>query len=98
MHAHAHLQMWDVAMAGPLTGAAVAAGLLVIGLAQTVGADPADAAASASLVSVPTPLFQVGDVAAAVAAKPSVYNRNAHAMVSLEEHASWDTRVCCGVL
>jgi len=48
-------QMWDVAMAGPLAGAAVATLLLGVGLAQTVGADPSDAS---SLVAVPTPLFQ----------------------------------------
>ncbi|KAG1676333.1 hypothetical protein FOA52_001128 [Chlamydomonas sp. UWO 241] len=51
-------QLWDVAMAGPLTGAAVAATLLVVGLAQTTGADPNDAEMANFMVKVPTTLFQ----------------------------------------
>lgn len=50
--------MWDVSIAGPLGGALLAAGLLVFGLAQSAGVDPSDAAASASFISIPTPLFQ----------------------------------------
>lgn len=53
------LTMWDVSAAGPLAGGSLALGVLLYGLVQSMGVDPTDAAAAATLVKVPTPLFQV---------------------------------------